>query len=738
MTQAATAVEPRFRISQFNSELDNQPRHRDVTLDGVFRLMTNFRTRKHKKPAPCWSPAEYHADETRGAPGVKQVNVLVYDIDSGVTPAELQLLLGDLRYCLATTFSSTEEHWKLRLAIGLKTPIPAGHFDQVWVRGQMSLVNGNADEAAKDCSRIYFNASHPPGVTPFSVIHDGRLLDWRLLPSVRAASAHAAGSTGVSELPIGTRTLDFIANGAPDGEQRERAVAAARSLLSSGCSVEQTAGLLWQGFQQSPQRAQDPWLEADALKIAESIAASAPPPLRPQEGPSRQQRRHQARVDLSKVKITKIIDVKPEAVTWVWDKRYPRGKFVLLQGDPGLGKSLISTDLAACVSTGRAMPGEAPGTVHEPFNVVMLVNEDDLASTIRPRLDMAGADLERISIIEGQYDAEGALLPLNLADYTQLEHALMTTGAVMLIIDPLFGHLPAGISISKEEEIRHLLAPLIALVAKLGVVLVGIRHLNQSVDLPSQYRGLGAGVWTAQARSELSVMVDPTNDAAGRKRYVLGRSKGNLGIEPPVLTYSIAAENDNDAPYIVWGETPSPMTWDELIREAATARKGDSAVSKAQTAVLRVITEAGADGITWAEAVDIIGLQGHSEGSARRARSELAPDIVSRKVKSEDGQTQTRWYLLEHFQPSQAEEPTQEHAHDAHGAFSAQVEQVAQVETTVSEPQNEPSEPNLRNLRRKSSNRAREQVAQPAENGHARAKPEPPAWVVDTRGGSPI
>ena len=59
--------------------------------------------------------------------------------------------------------------------------------------------------------------------------------------------------------------------------------------------------------------------------------------------------------------------------------------------------------------------------------------------------------------------------------------------------------------------------------------MVGIRHLNQSVDLPSQYRGLGAGAWTAQARSELSVMEDPTNEAAGERRYVLGTIERQSG-----------------------------------------------------------------------------------------------------------------------------------------------------------------------------------------------------------------
>ena len=475
------------------------------------------------------------------------------------------------------------------------------------------------------------------------------------------------------------------------------------------------------------ERCQPPLSDDEVFKIAHSVAGYAP-----EEVPAtRQQRRRQARqtkAELDKVKITIILDVEPEEVTWVWDGRLPRGKFVLLQGDPGLGKSLVSTDLAACVSTGRAMPGEPPGTVHEPRNVVLLVNEDDLASTIRPRLDMAGADLHRISVIEGQYDDENVLRPLNIADEEQLRYALTTKEAAMLIIDPLFGHLPPGISISKEEEIRHLLAPLIAMVAELDVVLVGIRHLNQSVELPSQYRGLGAGVWTAQARSELSVMIDPTNDAAGRKRYVIGRSKGNLGIEPPVLTYSIAAESDNGAPYLVWGESPSPMTWDELIREAATVKKGDSAVSKAQSAVLKVITGAGADGITWAEVADIVGLQGHSEHSARRARAELAPEIVSRKAKTDDGQVQTRWYLLEHFKQVQDEQLDQENASDPHGGFSGQVAQVGQVVSPPEPPETASTDEQLAHLPKKMGNRARGQVAPPTENGRTRPKPEPPAW----------
>jgi hypothetical protein len=411
-------------------------------------------------------------------------------------------------------------------------------------------------------------------------------------------------------------------------------------MRSKGFSVSEILAAL---RTMNQERCQPPLGNDELEKIAASMgrypAGTAVPSSKQQQRP----------FDPSKLKITRMNTVQPEPIVWLWKGRLPLGKFVLLQGDPGLGKSLVSTDIAARVSTGRAMPDEPPDTVHEPRDVVLLVNEDDLPSTIRPRLDVAGADLQRIHVVEGEYDDDNNLMPLNLGQYTQLRSALQTTDAAVLIIDPLFGHLPSGVGISREEEIRHLLAPLVSLVTELGVVLIGIRHLNQAVELPSQYRGLGAGAWTAQARSELSVMVDPTSDV-GKKRFVLGRSKGNLGIEPPVLSYTLEAETDDGAPRVVWGDEPASQSWEEMVRQAATAKKGDSAVGKAEAAVLRVISNAGVDGITWADAMEQLEQLGHSEHTARRARAALAPEVVSRKVRGDDGQLQTRWYLLEHAQ----------------------------------------------------------------------------------------
>ena len=85
-----------------------------------------------------------------------------------------------------------------------------------------------------------------------------------------------------------------------------------------------------------------------------------------------------------------VADVDREQVTWLWPGRIPRGKLVVLDGDPGVGKSTLT--IAAKVSTGSPFPD---GARPERGDVILLSAEDDIADTIRPRLEAAGADLNR-------------------------------------------------------------------------------------------------------------------------------------------------------------------------------------------------------------------------------------------------------------------------------------------------------------------------------------------------------
>src|SRR5438105_3738459 len=87
--------------------------------------------------------------------------------------------------------------------------------------------------------------------------------------------------------------------------------------------------------------------------------------------------------------------VTPKKLRWLWHSRIPLGKVTVLDGDPGLGKSLLSIEIATSLSIGRPMPNAATADL-EPAGAVLLSAEDDLEDTIQPRLHLAGADLDRI------------------------------------------------------------------------------------------------------------------------------------------------------------------------------------------------------------------------------------------------------------------------------------------------------------------------------------------------------
>lgn len=90
------------------------------------------------------------------------------------------------------------------------------------------------------------------------------------------------------------------------------------------------------------------------------------------------------------VLIESIEAIKPKPLSWLWPNRIPLGKLTILAGDPGLGKSLLTLDLAARISKGYKFPD---GEEAEIGDIILISAEDDPADTIRPRLEAAGADL---------------------------------------------------------------------------------------------------------------------------------------------------------------------------------------------------------------------------------------------------------------------------------------------------------------------------------------------------------
>src|SRR6266852_7031264 len=81
-----------------------------------------------------------------------------------------------------------------------------------------------------------------------------------------------------------------------------------------------------------------------------SKAAKACHPDTPAESPAASHAFHAA----ASVAI-RMSDVQPRPLHWLWKYWLALGKLALLDGDPGQAKSMLLVDLAARVSSGRAM-----------------------------------------------------------------------------------------------------------------------------------------------------------------------------------------------------------------------------------------------------------------------------------------------------------------------------------------------------------------------------------------------
>ena len=97
------------------------------------------------------------------------------------------------------------------------------------------------------------------------------------------------------------------------------------------------------------------------------------------------------------VKIIRMSDVEPTPVEWLWKPYLPFGKLSVLQGNPGEGKTYFAMHLAAACTNGKLLPNMER---MEPFNVIYQTAEDGLGDTVKPRLIEAGADLDRVLVID--------------------------------------------------------------------------------------------------------------------------------------------------------------------------------------------------------------------------------------------------------------------------------------------------------------------------------------------------
>jgi len=256
------------------------------------------------------------------------------------------------------------------------------------------------------------------------------------------------------------------------------------------------------------------------------------------------------------LKVTRISAITAKPIKPLWPGCLYHGKVTVIAGVPGDGKSLSAVDVAARITAGKDWPVGNGSFKAAP--VLLLTAEDDPADTIRPRLDMAGANTDQVELIEGVHHVDPATgkqsldLVSLISDLPAIERRIVGIEASALVVDPLTSF--ADSDTNKTGDMRRLLDGLAQMAARTGVAILVITHMNKRSDARKAMQMIaGSHVIVAAVRVVLVTARDP-NDKA---RRLLLPIKLNIGPDDIGFAFRVVPK-----PHPVCGDVPT-VEWEQ-------------------------------------------------------------------------------------------------------------------------------------------------------------------------------
>ena len=316
------------------------------------------------------------------------------------------------------------------------------------------------------------------------------------------------------------------------------------------------------------------------------------------------------------VKIIRMSNVELTPVEWLWKPYLPFGKLSVLQGNPGEGKTYFAMHLAAACTNGKLLPNMER---LEPFNVIYQTAEDGLGDTVKPRLIEAGADLDRVLVID---DSD---VQLTLSD-ERIEKAIIENNAKLVIIDPIQAYLGADVDMNRANEVRPIFMRLGQVAQRTGCAILLIGHLNKAAGMQSLQRGLGSIDIAAAVRSVMFIgklKHDPT-------MRILTHEKSSLA--PPGVSLALSLGDEGGFRWV--GEYD--ITADEMLSGIEPQRE-----TKTQQAKDLICTLLAGGKQVLSEDIDKAALERGIPGrTVRDAKRELGDALKSKIV---EGRKKVFW-----------------------------------------------------------------------------------------------
>ncbi|HET6350849.1 MAG TPA: AAA family ATPase [Coriobacteriia bacterium] len=308
--------------------------------------------------------------------------------------------------------------------------------------------------------------------------------------------------------------------------------------------------------------------------------------------------------------IISLEDVATTEMEWLWPGWIPKGALTFLVGDPGVGKSSLSWDLAARLSTGDDLPDGGEG---RSGRALIISGEDGLSDWIRPQLIAYGARIDNISAMNMRSQERGLRLD---TDCEELERLVDKKNIELVIIDPLDAFLGRS-NPNSGADIRAITNGLAGLAQRTGAAVLVLHHFNKKEKAAAGHRVSGSIDLVGAARSVLYLVVHRRKNT----HRILYRQKGNCGRAPQPMLLGLGKGER-----LEWSQTPDDFDLDTY----ATGRRS-AAVAEA-VRFLKTIMDEHNGCVESSVVLREAAAAGISRHALERAKDELC--VSSRKSKS--------------------------------------------------------------------------------------------------------
>ena len=330
------------------------------------------------------------------------------------------------------------------------------------------------------------------------------------------------------------------------------------------------------------------------------------------------------------------IETRP--VDWFFRPLLVAGGLNMLIGMPDVGKGVVVTDITARKSRGEAWPPfEGVRQDNPRGSVAVLSMEDNAETTIVPRLVAAGADLNRVLIVEGVYrpseGGERVRDAFDIArDVERLEALRRANPDLSLVtIDPMDSYINAKVDTNIGNKARAALWPLKEWAESTGVTVLIVHHFNKTMTTNAMDKVSGARSFGALPRSVWAIGRDEMGE-----RTIIAPVKMNLVKQDEKRSRAFRIESSQvnpDMPVVTWCDDGADITASELL---------GAKVSRAKDEAADWLRDMLADGPMPArEILEHANQAGLAERTLRRAKDEAG--VIVEPDRGEDGKRVVGW-----------------------------------------------------------------------------------------------